>query len=101
MFAFDDLESADSRADENPDAISVFLGDLQAGLLQCLLRGSKGKVNEARHLTRFLFVDEFQRVKVLDLGGKGDRKSGGIKTRDRPHTAGAGYQFLPHLLRGI
>ena len=41
--------------------------------------GGKGKVDEARHLARFFLVHEIERVKVLDLGGKGGGEASGIE----------------------
>ena len=61
----------------------------------------KGEMDEAPHLARFLLVHEIEGVKVLDLGGEGDRKAGGIEALNRPHAAGAGQELLPHLGRGV
>src|SRR5258708_27024596 len=87
---------ADARADKYAHPFGVLRRDLQAGLLHRLLRCRKGKMNEAPHLARFLLVYKVQRVKVLDLGGKSDRKPGCVEPCNRRHTPGASYQLLPH-----
>ena len=63
---------------------SAFSGVIfEARLRHRFLRGGKSKVDEAPHLARFLFVHKIQRVKVLDLGGKRDRKAGCVEALNR------------------
>src|SRR5208337_5361140 len=66
-----------------------------------LMGGGKGKVNEASHLAGLFFIDEFERVKVLDLGGEGDREASGIEALNGPHAAGAGQKLAPNFGRGV
>ena len=75
----------------NTPTRSAFSGVIfrpDCAIASCVAR--KGKVDEAPHLARFFLVHKFQRVEVLDLGGEGDRESGGVKALDRRHAAGAG-----------
>ena len=66
-------------ADKHAHPFGDIRRNLQAGLLHRLLRCRKSKMDEAPHLARFLLVHKIQRVKVLDLGGKCDRKPGCIE----------------------
>ena len=52
-----------------PTRFVVFRRDLQAGHLHRFLRRSDGEVDEPAHLLHFFFLDEIQRVEVLDFGG--------------------------------
>ena len=71
VLALDDFEAADAGADEDAYPVGDLRGDLETRLGHGFLGGGKGKVDEAPHLARFLLVHEVERVKVLDLGGKG------------------------------
>ena len=101
MLAFDDFKAADARADKDAHPVGNLRGDLEARLGHGLLGGGKGKVDEAPHLARLFFVHELERVKVLDLGGKGGREASGIEALNRPHAAGSGHKLLPNLGRGV
>ena len=81
---------------------SAFSGVIcEARLRHGLLRGGKGKVDEAPHLARFFLVHKFERVEVLDLGGEGDREASGVEALDGPHAAGAGQKLPPNLGSGV
>src|ERR1039458_4160172 len=97
MLALNYFESADSRADEHAHTFGVLCRHLQARLLHRLLGCAKGVVDEAPHLARFLLVQEFERIEILDLGSKGDRESRSVKTLDRRNATGAGQQLPPQL----
>ena len=56
VLALDDLEAADAGADEDAHPVGNLRGDLETGLGDGLLRGGKGKVDEAPHLARFFLV---------------------------------------------
>jgi hypothetical protein len=58
-------------------------------------------MDEAPHLARFFFVHEVERVKVLDLGGKGDREASGIEALNGSHATGAGQKLPPNLGSGV
>ncbi len=90
VLALDDLESANPRADKHAGTVGDVFRDLETRLRHRLLRRGKGVVDEAPHLARFLLLDKLERVEVLNLGGKGDRETGGVKALDGSHAAGAG-----------
>jgi hypothetical protein len=58
-------------------------------------------MDEASHFAGFFFVDEIQRVKVLDLGGKGDWEARGIESPNGSHAAGASQELPPDFGRGV
>jgi hypothetical protein len=58
-------------------------------------------MNEAPHLARFFFVHKVQRVKVLDLGGKGDREASGVEALNGSHATGAGQKLPPDFGSGV
>ncbi len=97
VLALDDLESADAGADEDTDALGVLRGDLEPRLGHRFLDGGEGKVDEAPHLAGLFFVDKVQGVKVLDLGGEGDWKAGGIEAMNGPHATDAGQKTASRL----
>ena len=68
MLTLDYIESTDSGSDVNADAGREFVTDLQAGGFHCLICGGYRQMDEARHLLQFFFVDELQRIEILDLG---------------------------------
>src|SRR5580658_255229 len=101
MFAFDDVESSDPRADVHPYALVILRRNLQFRHFQRFIGGGDGHMNEAPHLLDFFFLDEIQRVEVLDLGGNLAGKGSGVETGDASHTALAGKHGLPHYIGGI
>ena len=52
-----------------PDALGDLRRDLQARSLHGFIRGRQGQVDEAAHLLQFFFLDELQRIEILDFGG--------------------------------
>ena len=101
MLAFDDVEPSDPRADVNANAFVVLRSDLQFRHLQRLIRGGDAQMNEAPHLLNFFFLDEIQRVEVLNLGGNLAGKGGGVEPGNACDTALACKQGLPHHVGGI
>ena len=79
VFALDNVESADARADVNADALGILRRDLQARRFHGLMRGGESEMDEAPHLARFFFLDEWQRIEVLHFCGKSDGKAGRVK----------------------
>ncbi len=65
------------------------------------IRGRQGQVDEAAHLLQLFFLDELQRIEILDLRRDLAGELRGIKLRDAGHAAFAGKQVLPDLLRGV
>ena len=100
VFALDDVEAADAGADVDADAVVVGLVDLEAGVVHRLLCGGDGEVDEAAHLAGLFFVDEEERVEVLDLGGEAHRMAGEIECFDLGHAAAAGEQAFPDFADG-
>ena len=52
-------------------------------------------MDEAAHLAGLFFVDEEERIEVLDLGGEADGMAGEIEGLDLGHAALAGEQAFP------
>ena len=100
VFALDDVEAADARADMNADAVVVGLVDLQAGVVHRLLRRGDGEVDKAAHFAGLFLVDEEERVEILHFGGEAHRMAGEIEGFDLGHAAAAGKQALPHFADG-
>src|SRR5258708_2070268 len=101
VFALDDIESADAGADVNPDALIVLRRNLQGRHFHGFIGGCDRQVNEAAHLFNFFFLDEVQRVEVLDLGGDLAGKLGGVEASDAPDATFAGNDGVPHLTGGV
>src|SRR5208282_2284954 len=101
MFALDDVESADARADMHADALGVFGRDLEPGHLHRFVGGGDGEVDEAAHLLYFFFLDEVKGVKVADLGCDLAGKSGGVEPGNAADAAFAGEQGLPYCAGGM
>src|SRR5258708_30494552 len=101
MFALDDVESADAGADVHSDALGIFRSDFQGGHLEGFIGGGEGQVNEAPHFLDFFFLDEVQRIEVLDLGGDLAGEFTGIELGDPANAALTSQQALPHLSGGI
>ena len=58
-------------------------------------------MNEAAHLLDFFFLDEVERIEVLDFGGDGAGETRGIETCDLSHAALTGEQIRPDFSTGI
>ena len=101
VLALDHVESADAGADVHADTFGVLGRDLQAAGLHRFIRRREGEVDEAAHFLDFFFLDEIQRVEVLDLGGNLARVSGGVELGDSSDAALAREQVLPDFLRGV
>ena len=97
VLALDDVESADAGADVDAGALGhFFVFDFVVGHAQGFIAGGDGQMNKARHLARFLLLDDLQRIEVLDLGGNPAGKGGGVEAGDLLHAALARQQCLPH-----
>jgi len=101
MFALDDVESTDARADVHAHAFVVLRCDFQAGLFQRFVGGRDGEVDEPRHLLDFFFLDVIERVEVLDVGGDLAGEIGDVEAGNPPNAALPGQQRFPHLLGGV
>lgn len=86
MFALDDVESTDARADVHADAFVIFRSDLQAGSFERLIGGGDGKVNEPCHFLDLFFLNVVQRVEAFDLGGDLASERAHIELRDALHS---------------
>ena len=71
MLAFDDVEPANAGTNVNAYTLLDIRSDVQAGHLHGLICGRHAQMNEAAHLLDFFFLDEIQRIEVLDFGGDG------------------------------
>ena len=81
-----------------PTLFGVFRRDLQAGHAHGFIRRSHREVDEAAHLLNFFFLDEVQRVEVLDFGGDaGTRAVEASNWVMRADAALARQQLLPDL----
>ena len=58
-------------------------------------------MDEAAHLLQFFFLDELQRVEILDFSRDLAGELGCIKLRDACHAALACEQVAPDLFRGV
>src|SRR4029077_999845 len=97
VLALDDVEAADSRADVHTNAFRDLGSDVQTRHLHRFVRGAHTEMNEAAHLAGFFFLDEIQRIEVLDFGGDSAGKPGGIKTGNRCDAAFAREEIGPGL----
>src|SRR5579864_7396436 len=101
MFALDDVESANSRADVHAHPLVVLRRDLEPRHFERLIRGSKRQVDEAPHLLDFFFLDEVQWIEILDLGCDLAGKIAGVKAGDPADAALSSQQGFPHIFGGI
>ncbi len=101
VLAFDDVEPADARTDVNADALVILRRDLESRHFHGFIGGGDRHVNEAPHLLDFFFLDEVQRVEVLDLGGDLAGEGGGVKPGNPGDAAFAGKHGLPHVSREV
>ncbi len=101
VFALDDVEPADAGADVDADVVAVGLIDDQAGVGHGLCGSSESKMDKASHLARLFFLDEEQRVEVLDLGGEADGMAGEIECLDLGHAAAPGEETFPNFRGGL
>src|ERR1700691_6537185 len=100
MFALDNLESTNTRANKNADSVTDLRIDFEARLGDGFVRGGKSKVDEAPHLARFLLVYKVQRIEIFHLGGKGDGEPGCVEALNGGHAAGPCQELSPHLRSG-
>ena len=82
MLALDDVETSDARADMDPNPFVILWSDFEAGHLHGFVRGRDSQMDETSHLFQFFFLDELQRVEVLDLGRDLASKIAGIELGD-------------------
>src|ERR1035437_5875607 len=101
MLTLNYVEATDARADMHAHTVAIRLVDLEAGVIHGLLCGGNRKMDKPPHLARLFFVDEKQRVKVLDLCGKAHGVAFKIECLDRCHSATACEQALPDFRRGF
>src|SRR5215469_10463826 len=101
MFALDDVESADAGPDVDADALADCRSDFEAARLHRFLRRSEGKVNEAAHFLGFFFLDELQRVEVLNLSGDLAGMIRGVELSNLRNTTLPCQQVLPDLFGGV
>src|SRR5205085_5929458 len=78
VLAFDGPEVADAAADVGAYALRLLLAEAireflpalyQLAVVDGLVGGGDGVVDEGTHLARLLLLDELQGVEALDLGG--------------------------------
>jgi hypothetical protein len=79
---------------------TVGLIDDEAGVGHRFGGGSQGEVDEAAHLAGLFFVDEEERIEILDLGGEADGMAFEIEGLDLGHAAAACEQTLPDFRDG-
>ena len=101
MLALDHSKPADSRADVRPDSGGVLVVDAQTRIIHRFLRRSDRVVDERVHLLDFFFLDEFQRIKVLDFAGDAHREGGNVETSNRADVTATGKQVRPHFFLGV
>src|SRR5215471_6458027 len=101
MFALDDVESADAGADVDADAFVDSRSDFEAARLHRFLRRSKGEVDEAAHFLGIFFLDELQRVEVLNLGGDLAGMIGGVELRNLRDATLPCQQVFPDFFGGV
>src|SRR5437879_393434 len=101
MLAFNDIEPADTAANMNAHASGVFFSHLEAGHLHGFIAGGERQMDEAAHLLDLFFLNELQRIKVLDLSGNGAGEVGGIEMGDGGNAALARLQVLPDFRGGM
>ena len=96
VLALDDVKAADARADVHAHAGRDFRRHLQPRSLHGLIRRRQADVDEAAHLLQLFFLDEIQRIEILDFGRNLAGKLGGVEVGDPAHAALAGEQARPH-----
>jgi hypothetical protein len=95
VFALDDLEGADAAADVDSDALGVFGGDIECGLLDGHVCGGEGELDEAAVLLDVFAVDEVFGVEVFDLTGELAGVLGGVEEGDGGYAGLALEERLP------
>src|SRR5712692_7651271 len=79
VFALDGPEIAYAAADVGADAFRDVVANLQSTIVDGLLRGSDGVMDERAHLARFFLLDIVQRIEILYFAREAGRKSGGVE----------------------
>src|SRR5579862_7015082 len=95
MFAFNNGESADARADEDACTLRQLRADRQACLLHRTFGGSHRVVDEQIHLLDVFFLEPVERVEIFDFGGDLRGKLSGIETGDPGNAAASFAKALP------
>lgn len=89
------LESANARADRDPDAIPIAVVDLESTVGQCLARRAQRKADEAVAAPRLLCCEACKIGLPLHFGGEANSEFGWIEPGDGPRTGAACNGRLP------
>src|ERR1051325_6693441 len=110
MLALDGPEVADAAADVGADAPGRLLAVAVVELLPALdeprvvdrlVGGRDGEVDEGAHLAGLLLLDELERVEALDLGADLDGELLGVELLDVADAALTRHQRRPGLPHGV
>ena len=101
MLAFDDLEPADARANENANCVGIFGSHLQPSHIHRKIRSGNGEMHEPGHLLDLFLFDELSGIEPLHLAGNRASMSGRIKKGDRPNARTAGLQTFPRFFSSV
>lgn len=97
MFAFDDRESADARADEHACSLRQLRSDRQTRLFHGSFRGSNRVMDEQVHLLDVFFIEKLERIEVFNFAGDLGGKLSGIKTGNLGDAAASFAKALPRI----
>ncbi len=84
------VQTADAAADDDTAAIGVFLGEIEAAILDCGVRGHQGELSEAvQPIQRPLVHDGF-RVEVFHFATEMDLEGRRVELLDGSDAASSG-----------
>ena len=67
VLVFKSQHATDTRADNYPDAITIFFFQIKAGIFNRLFRGDHCKLRKTIHAPRFLAIKIFQGIEVFNF----------------------------------
>ena len=100
MSMLDASDSANPRADGDTDAIGIFLGDFNTGILESLATRRDAIMDEDIHLFGFLLADVIGDVEMADAAANAAGKLGNVENLDGTNPASSIQYALPGFNHG-
>src|SRR5262249_24275366 len=101
VFPLNHSKSAYARTDECADARSILGPDLEAGISDGFLGRSQGVMDKDIHLLYFFFLNELERIEVLDFAGNADWEAGNVESGYGAERAAASQEIGPHFFFSV
>ena len=89
------LDAADARADIRADALTIFLLEIEARVLDGHASRRHSELRVAIHALRLFLIDVVRRVEILDLAGDLRMEALRIEARDAPDAVLALHHGVP------